>query len=134
MKSELTVIDEVSGEEVSCASLLKVLADPTRLAVVEQLLNGPMHVGQINESLGVEPTLLSHHLRILRDANLVTSQREGKHVSVFAGKIHSGTATRSGYQPWLLPDLIWLIAREWASRIPLARSSKPIFCDPSEAG
>lgn len=80
MKTELTVIDEASGEEVSCASVLKVLADETRLAVVEQLLGGPMDVGQINESLGVEPTLLSHHLKALRNANLVTSERVGKHV------------------------------------------------------
>ena len=58
MKTELTVVDESSGEEVSCASVLKVLADETRLAVIEQLLAGPMHVGQINESLGVEQTLL----------------------------------------------------------------------------
>lgn len=75
-----TVVDEASGEEVSCASVLKVLADETRLAVVEQLLTGPMHVGRINQALGVEQTLLSHHLRVLRDAHLVTSERDGKYV------------------------------------------------------
>jgi DNA-binding transcriptional ArsR family regulator len=80
MKTELTVFDDVSGEGVSCASVLKVLADETRLAVIQQLLSGPMHVGQINESLGVEQTLLSHHLRVLRDATLVTCERDGKHV------------------------------------------------------
>lgn len=80
MKTGLTVIDDVSGEQVSCASVLKVLADETRLAVIEQLLSGPMHVGQINDQLGVEQTLLSHHLRVLRDARLVTSERDGKHV------------------------------------------------------
>lgn len=78
--SELTVIDESSGDEVSCASLLKVLADETRLAVVERLLDGPMHVGQINEALDVEPTLLSHHLRVLREAKLVVGERQGKQV------------------------------------------------------
>lgn len=80
MKSELTVIDESSGSEASCASVLKVLADETRLAVVEQLLDGPMHVGQINDVLDVEPTLLSHHLRVLREAHLVTSERDGKYL------------------------------------------------------
>lgn len=80
MSSGLTIVDGKSGEEVSCASILKVLADETRLAVVAQLLGGPKHVGQINESLGVEQTLLSHHLKVLRDANLVTSERDGKHV------------------------------------------------------
>lgn len=80
MTSELTVIDSESGDEVSCASILKVLADETRLAVIELLLSGPMHVGEINGSLDVEQSLLSHHLRVLRDAGLVTAEREGKQV------------------------------------------------------
>ena len=80
MVSELKVIDSESGDEVSCASILKVLADETRLSVIELLLSGPMYVGDINGSLDVEQSLLSHHLRILRDAGLVTAEREGKHV------------------------------------------------------
>ncbi len=64
----------------TCASLLKVLADETRLAVVRQLLEGPKHVGEINQSLGLEQSLLSHHLKILRQAGLVCAQRDGKAV------------------------------------------------------
>lgn len=66
--------------ETSCASLLKVLADDTRLAIVEQLFVGPKHVGEINEVLRVEQSLLSHHLRVLRDAGLVKAERDGKAV------------------------------------------------------
>jgi ArsR family transcriptional regulator len=65
-------------QAATCAKMLKVLADEVRLAVVEQLLDGPKHVGQLNEPLQVEPTLLSHHLRVLREAGLVHSQRDGK--------------------------------------------------------
>ena len=72
MSSELTVQSE------TCASILKVLADETRLAVVEQLLKGPKVVGEINESLGIEQSLLSHHLRVLREAGLVKTERQGK--------------------------------------------------------
>ncbi|MCA9182675.1 MAG: winged helix-turn-helix transcriptional regulator [Planctomycetales bacterium] len=68
------------SEQVSCASLLKLLADETRLAVVRQLMEGPKHVGEINEALGLEQSLLSHHLKTLRDAGLVTSRRDGKAV------------------------------------------------------
>jgi ArsR family transcriptional regulator len=67
--------------EVSCASLLKVLADDTRLAVVRQLMEGPKHVGEINESLQLEQSLLSHHLKVLREAGLVLSERDGKAVT-----------------------------------------------------
>lgn len=77
--TELNIIDE-AGDEVSCASLLKVLADETRLAVVERLLDGPQNVSQINQQLQVEQTLLSHHLKVLREAGLVTSERDGKRV------------------------------------------------------
>lgn len=78
MKSELKVVDPDSGEESSCASVLKVLADETRLAVVARLLDGPLNVAEINRVLQVEPTLLSHHLKVLRESHLVQSQRDGK--------------------------------------------------------
>ena len=64
----------------NCAAMLKVLADETRLAVVEQLLLGPKHVGQINQTLRVEQSLLSHHLKVLREAGMVEAQRDGKSV------------------------------------------------------
>ncbi|MEO1237266.1 MAG: metalloregulator ArsR/SmtB family transcription factor [Planctomycetota bacterium] len=62
------------------AELFRVLGDGTRLGVVMQLMNGPRRVGELNESLGVEQSLLSHHLRVLRDAGLVTAERDGKAV------------------------------------------------------
>lgn len=64
----------------SCVELLKVLADETRLAVVNCLMAGPRNVGQINESVQIEQSLLSHHLRVLRDSGLVVSERQGKQV------------------------------------------------------
>jgi ArsR family transcriptional regulator len=64
----------------SCASRLKVLADDTRLAVVQQLLHGPKHVAEINEELNIDQSLLSHHLRVLREAKIVIARRDGKAV------------------------------------------------------
>ncbi len=63
-----------------CVDKLKVLADPTRLAVVEALMAGPRHVGELNEEIGLDQSLLSHHLKVLRDSGLVTSERDGKAV------------------------------------------------------
>lgn len=62
----------------SCASKLKVLSDPTRLAVLEALMSGPKNVGELMEQLDVEQSLLSHHLATLRQTGLVESSREGK--------------------------------------------------------
>lgn len=62
----------------TCSRALKLLADETRLAVIGQLLAGPRHVHEINADLHIDPTLLSHHLRVLREAGLVCTEREGK--------------------------------------------------------
>ncbi len=74
------MVKTTATSPIPCASMLKVLADETRLAVVRQLTDGPKHVGEINESLGLEQSLLSHHLRILRESGLVNSERDGKAV------------------------------------------------------
>lgn len=69
---------EVPGAD--CATRLKVLADATRLQVLRELLHGPRRVSELIERLGIEQSLLSHHLRALRDAGLAEARREGKSV------------------------------------------------------
>ena len=63
-----------------CSAFLKVLADQTRLSVVRLLIDQSLTVGELNETLGVEQTLLSHHLRVLRDAGIVEFRREGRSI------------------------------------------------------
>lgn len=63
-----------------CAHKLKVLADTTRLTVLELLTEGPKHVGEINVLLGLEQSLLSHHLKVLREEGFVRATRDGKAV------------------------------------------------------
>ena len=76
-----------------CAAKLAVLADPTRLAVVEVLLGGSCNVKEINRHVGVAQNLLSHHLRVLRDAEIVTACREGKGVKyALADGVEAGSA------------------------------------------
>ena len=41
---------------------------------------GPLHVGGINHHVPTEQSLLSHHLKVLRDAGLVVAERDGKAV------------------------------------------------------
>jgi DNA-binding transcriptional ArsR family regulator len=67
-------------KQIDCPQKLKVLADETRLAVLELLMNGPKHVGEINAILGLEQSLLSHHLQVLRQAKFVIARRDGKAV------------------------------------------------------
>ncbi len=63
-----------------CARQLKILADSTRLAILELLWSGPKHVGEMNAVLGLDQSLLSHHLKVLRDEGFVRATRDGKAV------------------------------------------------------
>lgn len=70
----------IVSEELTCSEKLKVLSDRTRLAVMEYLMEEPSHVGTLVNALGVEQSLLSHHLKVLREADLVIADRDGKAV------------------------------------------------------
>ncbi|OUL33308.1 ArsR family transcriptional regulator [Nostoc sp. T09] len=65
-------------QEFECVERLKVLADQTRLSVLKILLHSPMQVGEMNKILGLEQSLLSHHLQVLRRAKFVVRERNGK--------------------------------------------------------
>ena len=56
---------------------LEALGDPTRRAILERLSNGPRSVGDIAEGLPVSRPAVSQHLRVLKEASLVTERREG---------------------------------------------------------
>lgn len=58
--------------------LFKSLGDPVRWTVVTELRGGTRCACQLADASGVAPSLLSHHLGVLRDAGIVTSQRRGK--------------------------------------------------------
>jgi ArsR family transcriptional regulator len=64
----------------SCLRRIKAISDKTRWAVIEMLMDGPMTVGELAKELGVEQSLLSHHLKILRHEGFIESRREGKSV------------------------------------------------------
>jgi ArsR family transcriptional regulator, arsenate/arsenite/antimonite-responsive transcriptional repressor len=59
----------------------KALADETRLRVFEAIsATGRMNCGEIVSMRGVTPATVSHHLKILSEAGLITCRREGQFV------------------------------------------------------
>ena len=63
------------------AGLIKSLADPTRLRIVDTLIDGEKNVGEIATVLGVEIVNVSHHLQVLRQAGVVTNEKRGRFVA-----------------------------------------------------
>ncbi len=62
------------------ATRLAALAEPTRLRVLDRLAQGPLHVGALAELLGVPMVNLSHHLGVMRQAGLLTDEKDGRRV------------------------------------------------------
>lgn len=62
------------------AEVFRLLGDPTRLRIVDQCRSGPIPVGRIATNTGLSPSLVSHHLRLLRAARIVRGQRRGREI------------------------------------------------------
>jgi ArsR family transcriptional regulator len=62
------------------ATLCQAIADPTRIALLYELGEGPKHVSQLVEGLNLPQATVSRHLKILRDRSLVTTRRDGLYV------------------------------------------------------
>lgn len=56
----------------------KALGDPTRAAIITHLAAGSRCVCELQTALDLPANLLSHHLRVLREAGLVNDQRRGR--------------------------------------------------------
>ena len=63
------------------ARIAKALSDPTRLQIFEGISSRKeMFCGQVVEKYGLTPGTISHHLKILADANLIETRREGQFI------------------------------------------------------
>lgn len=58
--------------------IFKVLADPTRLSILQMLEGKELNVTAISQGLDMEQSAVSHQLKTLKDARLVKARRDGK--------------------------------------------------------
>ena len=72
------------------ADILKALAHPTRVKILENLREGERCVCEIIDDLGIEQSNISQHLAVLKKLDIVTSRKDGlrvnyqvKHLQVF---------------------------------------------------
>jgi ArsR family transcriptional regulator, cadmium/lead-responsive transcriptional repressor len=62
------------------AKLFRGFADPSRLAILEALRQGPLPVGAIVVATGLSQSNVSNHLRCLSDCGLVLAEQQGRFV------------------------------------------------------
>lgn len=76
------------------ADTFKALSDPTRREILNLLKERSMPAGEITEQFHTTGATISHHLSILKEANLISDRREGKYIyyelnlSVFEEVLH----------------------------------------------
>lgn len=61
-----------------CYKFFLNLSNPTRLAVLEQLMNQPMSVNELANALRQEQSMISHNLKPLLECNFVYLEKQGK--------------------------------------------------------
>ena len=74
------IIENQPNDDVlySLADLYKVFGDSTRIKILYVLLQSEMCVGDIAEVLDMSASAISHQLKVLKQAHLISFRRQGK--------------------------------------------------------
>jgi ArsR family transcriptional regulator, arsenate/arsenite/antimonite-responsive transcriptional repressor len=68
-------------DQTKIAKVAKALSDPTRLGIYEAIAGcEEMFCGELVEKYQLTPGTISHHLKVLADANLIECRREGQFI------------------------------------------------------
>ena len=70
----------ISSEFIQkAARILKTLGHPNRIKIVEFLETGEKTVGEIQQELDIQQPIVSQHLKVMNDREIVTHRQEGTH-------------------------------------------------------
>lgn len=76
------------GDIAQLADMFRLMGDPSRLRIILSCLHDPISVTEIAEQLELSQSLVSQHLRLLRAARVVASERRGKQIFYVAADEH----------------------------------------------
>lgn len=82
----MNVLDDADIRQL--AEMFRLMGEPNRLLIILAVRDQAKSVGRIAEELGQSPSLISHHLRLLRAARILRAERRGKHVYYSAADQH----------------------------------------------
>jgi ArsR family transcriptional regulator, lead/cadmium/zinc/bismuth-responsive transcriptional repressor len=83
-------------ELMDLADLFKMFADSTRIKILVDLSQGEKNVSEICEDLEMNQSAVSHQLKILKNAKLLTSRRDGKSMIYGLADDHVSTIIAMG--------------------------------------
>ncbi|MBP3266319.1 MAG: helix-turn-helix transcriptional regulator [Clostridiales bacterium] len=78
--------------------LFKIFGDTTRIKIMYALYEGEMCVCAISELLNMTQSAISHQLKTLKDANLVSSRRDGKEIYYSLSDEHVKSIIAEGFE------------------------------------
>ena len=84
------------NELYDLAELFKAFADVTRIRILYALFESELCVCDIAKSLDMTQSAISHQLKVLKQAKLVSSHREGKSIIYFLADSHVRTIIKQG--------------------------------------
>ncbi len=96
-KTDGTIIGGINEDELmDLADLFKMFADSTRIKILVALSSGEMNVTEICDALEMNQSAVSHQLKILKNAKLLSSRREGKSMVYSLADDHVSTIIAMG--------------------------------------
>lgn len=81
-------LDSETARQV--AETMQALATPSRVRILGRLRESPCPVAALAEAVGMEPSAVSHQLRLLRHLGLVTGERRGRSIVYSLHDSHVG--------------------------------------------
>ena len=78
--------------------LFKIFGDTTRIKIMYALYEGEMCVCAISELLNMTQSAISHQLKTLKDANLVSARRDGKEIYYSLSDEHVKSIIADGFE------------------------------------
>ena len=76
IQKNMSAPNQTATNTAILAKRLKILADPKRLQIIDLLMEGVQCNCELGDALGMSANLISHHLRVLREAGLVEVERD----------------------------------------------------------
>jgi DNA-binding transcriptional ArsR family regulator len=96
--------EAMSGRADEVAALLKTLAHPARLMLACTLAEGEYSVGQLEAELGISQPTLSQQLTVLREAGIVATRRDAKHIFYRLTEAKAARLIEAMYTIFCKPD------------------------------